>query len=227
MSRPFVMFGYSHLFGDIVDCIESVGGQLELVVLNVPEDPRPGRATLAERVGRLNSDVAIIRNFSNFANSNLREKFGNRCVLGFSRKQAVPLLETLEHSLAILGNPIVHATAIQQKGSRVDSWSIVNVGAILGSWSYVGRHVIVNRGASIGHDAVIRDHCVISPGAVLCSHVRLDDDVLVGANATILPDVQVGAGATIAAGAVVREDVPANTMVAGVPAVVKKGPIEF
>ena len=218
------MFGYSHLFGDIVDCIESVDGVLDTVVLNVEEDVRPGRATLAERVGRLGYHVSVIRIFSNFANSNLKERFGNRCVLGFSRKQAVPLLETLEQSLAILGNPVVHTCAILQKGAKVDSWSIVNAGAIIGSWAHVGRHTIVNRGANIGHDCVVRDHCFISPSAVLCSHVRLDDNVHVGANAVILPDVLVGENATIAAGAVVREDVPANTMVAGVPAVIKKGP---
>jgi acetyltransferase-like isoleucine patch superfamily enzyme len=40
----------------------------------------------------------------------------------------------------------------------------------------------------------------------------------VGANVTILPGVTVGRGAVVAAGAVVTSNVPANSVVAGVPA---------
>jgi tetrahydrodipicolinate N-acetyltransferase len=52
--------------------------------------------------------------------------------------------------------------------------------------------------------------------------VVIGDDVLVGANAVLLEGVQVGQGAVVAAGAVVIEDVPAYTVVAGVPARVLK-----
>ena len=47
---------------------------------------------------------------------------------------------------------------------------------------------------------------------------RIGDHVFVGANATILMGVTVGDRAVIAAGAVVTKDVPADTVVAGVPA---------
>jgi len=40
----------------------------------------------------------------------------------------------------------------------------------------------------------------------------------IGANATILPGVTVGENAVVAAGALVSKDVPANTVVGGVPA---------
>ena len=44
----------------------------------------------------------------------------------------------------------------------------------------------------------------------------------IGANTTILPGVTVGENAVVAAGAVVTRNVPANTVVAGVPARVIK-----
>jgi acetyltransferase-like isoleucine patch superfamily enzyme len=42
--------------------------------------------------------------------------------------------------------------------------------------------------------------------------------VWIGANATICPGVNIGDGAVIAAGAVVTENVPENTVYGGVPA---------
>ncbi len=48
--------------------------------------------------------------------------------------------------------------------------------------------------------------------------VVIEDDVWVGAGAMVLDGVHIGKGAVIAAGAVVAEDVPPHTLVAGVPA---------
>jgi len=48
------------------------------------------------------------------------------------------------------------------------------------------------------------------------------DGVMIGANAVIIEGVTVGDNAVVAAGAVVTQDVPANAVVAGVPARVIK-----
>jgi maltose O-acetyltransferase len=48
--------------------------------------------------------------------------------------------------------------------------------------------------------------------------VTIGDGCWIGARATILPGVVVGAGSIVAAGALVNRDVPANALVAGVPA---------
>ena len=53
---------------------------------------------------------------------------------------------------------------------------------------------------------------------VRTSPVAIHDDAWIGARAVILPGVSIGEGAIVGAGAVVREDVPAYTVVAGVPA---------
>jgi acetyltransferase-like isoleucine patch superfamily enzyme len=52
--------------------------------------------------------------------------------------------------------------------------------------------------------------------------VTLKKGSWVGVNATILPGVTIGENAVVSAGAVVSKDVPANTIVAGNPAVVIK-----
>lgn len=52
----------------------------------------------------------------------------------------------------------------------------------------------------------------------IVSSVTIGDDVWIGAQCTILPGVSIGDRAVIAAGAVVTKDVPADGVVAGVPA---------
>ena len=72
----------------------------------------------------------------------------------------------------------------------------------------------------------IRRHSHVGAGAVLAGVVEppsakpvtVGDNVLIGANAVIIEGTSVGDGAVVAAGAVVTQDVPANAVVAGVPA---------
>ena len=52
--------------------------------------------------------------------------------------------------------------------------------------------------------------------------VRIADNVWIGMNATILKGVSIGDNSVVAAGSVVTKSVPANTVVAGNPAIVVK-----
>lgn len=76
----------------------------------------------------------------------------------------------------------------------------------------------------IGHHVVIitDTHDMTDPscrgGSRRSLPVRIEDGAWVGACVTVLPGVTIGRGAVVAAGAVVAHDVPANTLVGGVPA---------
>lgn len=48
--------------------------------------------------------------------------------------------------------------------------------------------------------------------------IEIMDNVFIGSNVTILNDVRIGANSIVAAGAVVADDVPENSVVGGVPA---------
>lgn len=52
--------------------------------------------------------------------------------------------------------------------------------------------------------------------------ITVGDNCWIGANVSVMPGVTIGSGCVIAAGAVVTKDVPDNSMVGGVPAVIIK-----
>jgi acetyltransferase-like isoleucine patch superfamily enzyme len=102
----------------------------------------------------------------------------------------------------------------------------------LGARCFVNSHVFIDASApvwvgdhvSIGHHVVIvTTNHAIGPayhraGRLTSAPVTIESGAWVAAGALLLPGVTVGSGAVVAAGAVVASDVPAHTLVAGVPA---------
>ena len=86
----------------------------------------------------------------------------------------------------------------------------------------LGKCVRINTGANIMHDGSIGDFAVVAPSAVLLGYVSVDQRSYIGANSTILPHLNVNKDSIVGAGAVVTKNVPSNTIVAGVPAVIIK-----
>jgi acetyltransferase-like isoleucine patch superfamily enzyme len=57
---------------------------------------------------------------------------------------------------------------------------------------------------------------------LITKQIVIKRNAWIGAGATILPGVTVGENSVVAAGAVVSKDVPANTIVGGIPAKIIK-----
>ncbi len=87
--------------------------------------------------------------------------------------------------------------------------------------------VEIGKEATIGRDVVIRSydgHTICQPGYRKSAPIHIGKHVWIGQGATILKGVTIGDGAVVASGAIVTKDVPANSLVAGVPAkVIKEG----
>ncbi len=111
-----------------------------------------------------------------------------------------------------------HPSSICSTWASVGMGSILLPGTVVNAGASLGKNVIVNSGALVEHDCRVGDHVHVASGACLCGSVTVGDYAHIGAGATVRQCVAIGAGAIVAAGAVVIEEVPAWTVVAGVPA---------
>jgi sugar O-acyltransferase (sialic acid O-acetyltransferase NeuD family) len=119
-------------------------------------------------------------------------------------------------------HPIVHPQVYVSKRSSIGPGSVVCAGVVLTVNVRIGSHVIVNLCSTIGHDVQIGDYATISPGVNISGNVELGDRTYLGTNAAIRERVRIGAGSVIGGGAFVRDDVPSDSLYAGVPAELKK-----
>jgi bifunctional UDP-N-acetylglucosamine pyrophosphorylase / glucosamine-1-phosphate N-acetyltransferase len=106
-------------------------------------------------------------------------------------------------------------------------------GAVVGNFvevkkSRLGRRVKSMHLTYLG-DATVGDRTNVGAGTVTCNYdgrrkhpTVIEEDVKIGSDTMLVAPVRVGARSVTAAGSVVTEDVPADTLVAGVPAKVKK-----
>lgn len=154
-------------------------------------------------------------------------KFGTSCVLetGSYFKGAI----TGEVSL-IFGNRVrvMRFARVSAPKSQIQ----------IGDDSFIGHNVWIGGKGNIkvGKNSMISINSVVVSsnhdyenitipyieGREIPKEINIGDNVWIGSNCVILPGTNIGNGAVVAAGSIILEDVPENTLVAGTPARPKK-----
>ncbi|GAA4084390.1 hypothetical protein GCM10022392_01400 [Mucilaginibacter panaciglaebae] len=115
---------------------------------------------------------------------------------------------------------------------RLEGPEYISVGSNVSINAFV--HMWGHGGISIGNDCLIASHVSINSvthdtsakfyrHTIIEKMVVIGNNVWIGSHAVILPGITIGDNAVIGAGAVVTKDIPANVIVAGVPAKVIRG----
>jgi len=148
----------------------------------------------------------------------LRGRHGVAVALGIGtndvRRRVAEALLQRRAELATVVHPsaVVSPYAELGPGAVVFALAIVNVGA------RVGQGAIVNSAAVLEHDVEIGDYGHVASNAALAGAARLGAEAMLGTGAVVLPGRTIGDRSVVGAGAVVSRDVPADVVVAGVPA---------
>lgn len=130
-------------------------------------------------------------------------------------------------------------------GTRIWHFCHVNRGAVIGERCSLGQNVVVMPGTRLGNNVKVQNNVSIYEGVECEDDVFLGPSMVftnvvnprshisrrheyrrtlvrrgasIGANATVVCGYDIGEYAFVAAGAVVTREVPANALVAGVPA---------
>lgn len=128
------------------------------------------------------------------------------------------------------GSIVMHGAVLHVYNFR----DLPHAGIKIGRDSLVGEYTVIRGqgGVTIGDrvytspftQIIAVNHVFSDPHrpfveqGITAEGIIIEDDVWLGAGAIITDGVRVGKGAVVAAGAVVTRDVPAHTVVAGVPA---------
>ena len=136
------------------------------------------------------------------------------------RNSAIPLLDLTGIEARIEPGAIIRDRVSIGKNAVIMMGAVINIGAEIGEGTMIDMNAVVGARGTIGKNSHIGAGAVIAGVLEPPSKtpVIIEDDVLIGANAVILEGVRVGKGAVVAAGAMVIQDVPPNTVVAGSPA---------
>ncbi|MGL4970156.1 MAG: 2,3,4,5-tetrahydropyridine-2,6-dicarboxylate N-acetyltransferase [Cetobacterium sp.] len=153
-----------------------------------------------------------------------KETIKNYFVENVARNSGVPLLDTK----AI--NARIEPGAIIRDKVKIGDNAVIMMGAVINIGAEIGDGTMIDMNAVLGGRAIVGKRCHIGAGTVLAGVIEppsaqpviVEDDVMIGANAVVIEGVRIGKGSVVAAGAIVLEDVPAGSVVAGNPAKVVK-----
>ncbi|UCH88150.1 MAG: acyltransferase [Thermoplasmata archaeon] len=164
----------------------------------------------------------------------LFKHFPNKFLISFRRKMPY---ETRRHIAASHPNHDVRLTFLRDLGVKIGKDSYINQNFTVivdteGTESKltIGERVSIAPNVTIivssaPNNSVLVKNEYARKHLIKTAPVRIGDDAWLGSNTVIFPGVSIGKRAIVGAGAVVREDVPADTIVAGVPAkVIRKIP---
>lgn len=151
------------------------------------------------------------------------ETISNEFTLGIGNpKLRNKLSEKFQNLGGKLTSSISKYAEIGSFGVKIEAGCNILGGVKISNDVKIGTGTIVYYNSIITHDVIIGEFCEISPGATLLGKCEIGKSVKIGAGAIIFPDVKIGDNSVIAAGSVVRNNIPKNTMAAGVPATIKK-----
>ena len=112
----------------------------------------------------------------------------------------------------------IHPSAVIAPSVSLGNGIMILMGALISTRAKIGNNVIINTGAVIEHDNSIGNNVHIASGCNLAGGVIVKDGAFIGIGTVIKEYLTIGENSIVGAGSVVLNDIPDNSIVAGIPA---------
>jgi sugar O-acyltransferase (sialic acid O-acetyltransferase NeuD family) len=112
---------------------------------------------------------------------------------------------------------LIHPTAVIAKTAHIGAGAVIYPFAAIMNRAFIDEYVHLSNFASVGHDARVGKYSLMAPYATLNGFSIIDEEVYMSTHSTVAPERRVGLRSKISANSAVMQDVPANSLVHGVP----------
>jgi len=113
---------------------------------------------------------------------------------------------------------LVHPTAVVMADARLGEGCVIGARALVGPATVLEENCLVGMGSIVDHTCALAAHVIVGAGVRVGHEGRIEEGAFLGDGVTTLPGRRIGAGAVIVSGSVITQDVPADSVAAGVPA---------
>ena len=113
---------------------------------------------------------------------------------------------------------IVHPTASVSRMATLGNGVVVLQHVTIANQASIGNHVIILPNSVISHDVIIADYSCITGGVCISGLVTMGRNCYLGTKSSIIGGVKIGNSCLIGMGAVIRHNVPENSVMVGNPA---------
>lgn len=117
---------------------------------------------------------------------------------------------------------LVHPSVFISKRNRLGIGNVICEGTIITTNVVIKDFVIINRRVNISHDDIIEDYVTVSPGVNIAGNVTIQEGAYIGIGSSLREKITIGSWSIVGGGAFVKDDIPGNSLYAGVPATFKK-----
>lgn len=213
MSEPLIIVGAGGFGRETADVVAAINAAADVPVWKLEGivDDAPSSSNL-ERLAAQGVD------FLGTTSDVVRAEHRPRYVIGIGspavRKSLVERLDEADFRSATL----IHPDASIGSNCVVGEGSVILAGARLTTNVQLGRHTHINPNVTIGHDTVVANFVSMNPASSLSGDCAVEEGALIGVGAVVLNQLRVGAWSVVGAAACAVRDVPACSIVKGVPA---------
>jgi sugar O-acyltransferase (sialic acid O-acetyltransferase NeuD family) len=117
---------------------------------------------------------------------------------------------------------VIHPRAVVSRSAKIGLGTFIAAGAVVGPNVHLGKCVVINSSAVVEHDSVVGDFGFLGPGAIVGGSTVLGEGCFLGMNASVQQGTQLGTQTVVGANSFVRNNTPARSFVAGIPAKIRR-----